>query len=100
MSEQHEVVNNTASHRFEIEVEGEVALLDYVERGNEIDLVHTEVPPSLEGKGLGSQLVQYALDYAKRAGKHVIPSCRFVQAHLKRHPQMDEPDDAASGPGA
>ena len=100
MSEHHQVVNNTAAHRFEIEVEGELALLDYVERGEDLDLVHTEVPSSLEGKGVGSELVRYALDYAKRTGKHVIPSCRFVQAYLERHPQMDEHAEGATEPGA
>jgi predicted GNAT family acetyltransferase len=90
MSEQPTVVNNTSAHRFEIDVEGEMALLDYVERGNDIALVHTEVPTSLEGQGVGSQLVQYALDYARRMGKRVIPSCHFVQAYIKRHPQTDE----------
>ena len=94
MTEQSTVVNNAGAHRFEIAVEGEVALLEYVERGDDIDLVHTEVPASLEGKGVGSRLVEAALAYARSAGKHVIPSCPFVKTYIERHPQTDEPATA------
>ena len=89
MSDEHAVVNNRAANRFEIDVEGEMAVLEYVETDSTIDLRHTGVPATLEGHGVGSTLVRAALEYAKQAGKRVIPTCPFVQAYLKRHVEPD-----------
>jgi predicted GNAT family acetyltransferase len=50
-------------------------------------LVHTEVSPSLEGKGLGAQLVADALDDIRARGLHVVPICPFVRSYIRRHPE-------------
>ncbi len=50
-------------------------------------LVHTEVSPSLEGKGLGAQLVAGALDDVRARGLHVVPICPFVRSYIRRHPE-------------
>jgi uncharacterized protein len=83
-TESHAVVNNREAHRFEIEVEGELAVLEYDERAHVIDLRHTEVPPALAGHGVGGELAAVALAYAKEAGKRVIPSCPFVRAWMEK----------------
>jgi predicted GNAT family acetyltransferase len=49
-------------------------------------LLHTEVLPSLEGKGLGALLVAGALDDIRARGLHVIPLCPFVRSYIHRHP--------------
>ena len=51
-----------------------------------IVLLHTEVLPSLEGKGLGARLVAGALDDIRVRGLHVVPFCPFVRAYIRRHP--------------
>jgi uncharacterized protein len=48
-------------------------------------LLHTEVLPSLEGKGLGARLVAGALDDVRDRGLHVIPFCPFVRSYIRRH---------------
>ena len=48
-------------------------------------LLHTEVLPSLEGKGLGAQLVAGALDDIRARGLHVVAVCPFVRAYIRRH---------------
>jgi uncharacterized protein len=50
--------------------------------------MHTEVPISQRGKGVGEQIVKFALEYARQNQLRVIPSCKFVQAYLKRHPEV------------
>src|SRR5207302_1480854 len=45
-----------------------------------LDFKSTLVPPHLRGQGLGSELVRQALDWARREGYQVIPSCPFVAA--------------------
>ncbi len=79
-------VNNVAAHRFEMDVDGELATLVYDEREHVIDFTHTEVPPALEGHGVGTRLIQAGLAYAKASGKRVIATCPFVSAYIERHP--------------
>ncbi len=80
------VVNNTAASRFQLEAEGAHAILEYRLRDHAINLVHTEVPQQLRGRGLADQLVGAALEYAREHQLRVIPSCPFVKAYLRRHP--------------
>jgi predicted GNAT family acetyltransferase len=79
------VTHNTAARQFEIETDAGLALLRYVRRGDQLDLVHTEVPSALEGQGYGSSLARAALDFARSEGLKVIPSCPFVRGYLKEH---------------
>src|SRR5262245_53093729 len=52
-----------------------------------IVLVHTEVEPSAEGTGVGSELVKGALDDIRARGLHVVPLCPFIAAYMRRHPE-------------
>jgi len=89
MNGMYTVTNNTGAHRFEVEVEGELAVLEYAETSTAVQLRHTEVPPALGGRGVGSALAVAGLEYAKQQGKHVIPTCPFVAAYIERHPEWN-----------
>lgn len=52
-----------------------------------IVLVHTEVAPAVEGRGVGSRLVSAALDDIRARGLRLVPICPFVRAYLGRHPE-------------
>lgn len=82
------VQNNEGAKQFEIREGGEVAFLTYRIDGDTIELVHTDVPQSLEGRGLGSALARAGFDYARSRGMRVIPVCSFVQRWLDRHPDQ------------
>jgi predicted GNAT family acetyltransferase len=81
------VTKNADARRFEIADSGELATLSYHEGKGHITLVHTEVPPSLGGRGYGGVLARTALEYARANGLRVIPHCPFVRAYLERHPE-------------
>jgi predicted GNAT family acetyltransferase len=77
--------------RYEIEVDGEVAGFIAYRRGEGvIELVHTDVAPKWEGKGVGSTLVQGALDDVRARGLKVQPICPFVAAYIRRHPEYQD----------
>ena len=80
-----DIVDNKADHRFELVVEGHLAAAYYKVDGNVITFVHTEVPPELGGKGVGSMLVQGALDRVRSRGLQVIADCPFVKAWIGKH---------------
>lgn len=73
--------------RFEIERDGDIAYLEYNLTGKVLQLIHSEVPPALRGKGLGSELAQAALEYARKQGLKVDVICPSVTAYLEKHPE-------------
>ena len=82
-----DIVDNKPHHRFELVVEGHLAAAYYKVDGNVITFEHTEVPPELGGKGVGSKLVQAALDQVRAEGMKVIAECPFVKAWIGKHPE-------------
>lgn len=45
---------------------------------------HTHVSPVLRGQGVGMQLVQAAVDWARGAGIKVVPVCSYARAVFER----------------
>lgn len=76
--------------RFEIERDGHTAFLEYVLSGNVLQLLHTEVPDALQGKGIASELAKSALEWARQNSKKVDVICEFVAAYVKRHPEYSD----------
>jgi predicted GNAT family acetyltransferase len=91
-----EVHKNVETHRFELEIDDQVAKAFYREQGNVVTFVHTEVPKALGGRGVGSALVRGALDAVRAAGEKARILCPFFGAWLRRHP--DEYRDIIEGP--
>ena len=81
------VGHNLAQHRFEVVVDGKLSRCDYQLDATAMRLVHTEVPPALEGRGIASRLVAAALAYAREQGLAVIPVCSYVRTYMRRHPE-------------
>jgi predicted GNAT family acetyltransferase len=82
--------NNTEQHRYEFAVEGGTALLYYRLAPGVITLVHTEVPPALEGRGVGSKLVRAVLEDIRAQGLKVVARCPFAAAWMGKHPEFND----------
>jgi len=87
MSAAPRVRHNTSAHRYEIEVDGRLAVAEYEWQDGRQIFTHTLVPPELRGQGLAEALVRTALDDARAAGQKVTPACSYVAAYIKRHPE-------------
>ena len=85
-----EIVDNRAHQRFELTVDGHLAVSYYKLDGNVLSFIHTEVPPELGGKGIGSKLVKVALDQVRAEGLKVIAVCPFVKAWIAGHPEYKD----------
>ena len=83
------VVDRPELERYELAVDGEVAILAYRRRDDRITLSHTEVPEAFRGRGVGGVLARHAFEEARRTGQQVIVKCPFVTAWLKRHHEYD-----------
>lgn len=55
---------------------------------DKIIIEHTEVDPSLEGKGVGKLLVETAVDYVRKKGLKVIPLCPFAKLMFDRRADL------------
>jgi uncharacterized protein len=90
-SAQVAVRDNPDESRYELLVDGDMAgEIRYRRRPDAIALVHTEVSASLEGQGLGAQLVGRVLDDLRARGSMVVPICPFVRSYIQRHPEYDD----------
>lgn len=90
-SSQIEVYDDAEDHAYVITVDGERAgKAVYHLRGGRHFFVHTEIDSRFEGKGLGRQLVQYALEDVRAKDGTIVPICPFFAAYIKRHPEYGE----------
>jgi predicted GNAT family acetyltransferase len=81
-----EVINNMEKHRYEIEVDGQVAAAYYRFLDGVIVFTHTQVPPELASKGIGSELVKGALDQVRADRFRADAQCPFVKSWIDEHP--------------
>jgi predicted GNAT family acetyltransferase len=49
-------------------------------------LIHTGVDDSLQGHGVGGQLVMAAIDRARAEGLTIVPWCPYARHWLREHP--------------
>ena len=80
-----QIINNTVKQRYELAVDGHIAATYYEIADGVITFVHTEVPPELGGKGIGSKLIKGALDRVRTDGLKVIAQCPFVKGWIDKH---------------
>lgn len=82
-----QVSNNEAESRYEATLDGgPVGTAAYERSGDSITFTHTVVDQDVEGQGIGSTLIRYALDDARRQHLAVVPQCEFVAAFIEDHP--------------
>jgi predicted GNAT family acetyltransferase len=80
-----ELIVNEDEHQFEFDLGGTVAFIEFIRKDDTIYLTHTEVPPSHEGRGIGSELVRQALSYIKKNKWTLMPLCSFVAQYVNNH---------------
>src|SRR5688500_18246346 len=55
--------------------------------GDKMIIAHTEVSDKLAGQGIGKQLIEEMVSYARTQHYQVIPVCPYVHALFRRHPE-------------
>lgn len=86
-----EISNNGDEHRYEIRVDGELAgFAVYRERPGLIAFIHTEIDDRFGGRGLGTELIAFALGDVAERDLEVLPFCSFVSDHISKHPDRLE----------
>ena len=84
---------DTASKgRFYYTIDGaEKAIMTYSHAGSDkIIIDHTQVDESLQGQGIGYELVDAAVQYAREKELKIMPLCPFVNSVFKKKPEYTD----------
>lgn len=84
------VTDNSARQRFELQLPGGTAFLEYRMHGGLRVLTHAEVPVPMRGSGVAARLTAGALDLMRSQGERVVPRCPYVVEYIARHPQYQD----------
>ena len=72
--------------RFQARIDGETCVAESRLQGDVMAIVHTDVAPHLNRRGIAGALVQAALDHAQAQGLKLNPACSYAAAGMRRHP--------------
>jgi uncharacterized protein len=88
MAPEIDVVDNADSRRYEARADSEVVgQIAYSLEPGLVTLIHTEVDPAHEGKGIAGRLVAGALDDIRSRGLRVRLVCSYARSYVERHPE-------------
>lgn len=80
-----EVHDNPVANRYELEVDGQIAVVTYNLTGSNLMITETLVPEALEGRGIASRLARHVAEDARARGLTLLPVCPFFSAWLQKH---------------
>lgn len=84
------VTHEPAAQRFVHLEDGHVCVLEYVLHDGVAIFHHTEVPSAVGGRGVAADLVHEGLETARAKGWKVRPTCSYVAAYMRRHPEYQD----------
>jgi len=83
------ITNNPKLSRFETEINGEFAYVDYRFYKGDMALMHTFVPESARGRGIASALAKFSLEYVKANKLKLMVYCPTIAKYIKIHPEYE-----------
>jgi len=88
--EVYNVTHNVPANRFEVDLGKDKAVLIYMIKAGLFILMHTEVPPAFEGRGIAAKMAKAALEYARTEGYKVRSYCSYTTRYMERHTEYLE----------
>jgi predicted GNAT family acetyltransferase len=76
--------------RYLANIDGHTAKLTFQRTDNILHIDHVGVPRQLEGQGIGSRLVQHAVEDARERGEKLHPVCPFARTKIGAHPEWQD----------
>ena len=78
------IVHEKENRRFTLDINGELAKVEYSIRDGKMYLNHSEVPYNLRGEGLGKVLVEKTFEQLTKEGYTAIAVCSYIKAIAQR----------------
>lgn len=85
-----EIRNNAEAKRYELPVDGEVAVLTYNLSALNLMITETLAPERLGGRGLAGRMAKHLIADARARNPVILPVCPFFSAYLQKHPEHVE----------
>lgn len=79
-----DIVHDKENQQFTLDINGEIAKVEYQLREGKIYLVHSEVPHQLRGRGIGKVLVEKTFESLTKEGFKAVSICSYIKAVAKR----------------
>jgi len=79
-----EIVHDKNKKSFLLDINGEIAKVDYQLRNDKMYLIHSEVPYDLRGNGIGKVLVEKTFEKLNTEGYKAIAICSYIKAVAQR----------------
>ena len=78
------IKHNSENSSFNLDINGELAKVEYKLKDNKLYLEHSEVPFNLRGKGIGKVLVEKTFEKLTEEGYKAVAVCSYIKAVAKR----------------
>ncbi len=78
------IVHDKEIQRFTLDINGELARVDYTLRDGKMYLVHSEVPYNLRGQGIGKVLVEKTFEKLTEEKYSAVAVCSYIKAVKNR----------------
>lgn len=82
-----EARDNPEARRYELSVDGGVAVMTYNLNPPQLMITETLVPEALEGRGLASRLAAAVVADARARRLVLLPVCPYLAGWLRKHPE-------------
>ena len=78
------ITHDKENKRFILDINGEMAKVEYNLKNGKLYLVHSEVPYDLRGKGIGKVLVEKTFEKLNEEGYKAVAICSYIKAVAQR----------------
>jgi predicted GNAT family acetyltransferase len=85
-----QVVHNRPAQQFELHIGSKLCLLQYRITGPKMIIFHTQVPESIQNRGLAARMTTAALDFARAQNLKVEPRCPYTAAFFRKHREYSD----------
>ena len=82
-----DIVHDDLKKEFYVIVEGVRAYAQYEVTDGTFDVLSTQVPEEIGGRGIAGALMKACYDYARDKNLSCSGTCSYAAAYLKRHPE-------------
>ena len=78
------IMHDKKNQRFNLDINGELAKVDYTTKGGKMYLNHSEVPYNLRGQGIGKVLVEKTFEKLTEENYTAVAVCSYIKAIKNR----------------
>lgn len=84
---QFEVIDNKIFSQYEMNINGQLAKIEYSNKSGKIFLIHADIPDELAGQSVDTYLTIEVFRKIEEQGLPIVPMCKFIKTFIRKHPE-------------